>query len=139
MTWKIKFIIQLWVLVSLTDKISYSYIRDLRFNPAYTKNWLESWSDIKELLSGIDVISWNSLKKFILQLGSIGQCQAVNPKQNPWIVIGMACTDYIPIFFFAALLHTYHAVFSSFSVIIKIVFWNHCFYNWVLLRVLCHG
>ena len=30
---------------------------------AYTKNWLVSWSDNKELSLGADVIGWNSLKK----------------------------------------------------------------------------
>ena len=30
---------------------------------AYTKNWLVSWSDDKELSSGADAISWNSLSK----------------------------------------------------------------------------
>ena len=31
--------------------------------PAYTKNRLVSWFDDKELLSGADIIGWNSLKK----------------------------------------------------------------------------
>ena len=31
--------------------------------PAYTKNWLVSWFDDKEQLSGADVIGWNSLSK----------------------------------------------------------------------------
>ena len=30
---------------------------------AYTKNWLVSWSDNKELLSETDVIGWNLKKK----------------------------------------------------------------------------
>ena len=30
---------------------------------AYTKNWLVSWSDNKELLSEMDAISWNLKKK----------------------------------------------------------------------------
>ena len=29
----------------------------------YTKNWLVSWSDDNELLSGVDAIGWNSLSK----------------------------------------------------------------------------
>ena len=32
----------------------------------YTKNWLVSWSDDKELLSRADVIGWNSLKKIMV-------------------------------------------------------------------------
>ena len=31
--------------------------------PTYTKNWLVSWSDDKELSSRADTISWNSLSK----------------------------------------------------------------------------
>ena len=31
--------------------------------PAYTKKWLVSWFDDKELLLGADVIYWNSLLK----------------------------------------------------------------------------
>ena len=50
-------------LVSSIDKVFDGCKRDLGFNPAYTKNCLVSWSDDKELLSGADAISWNSLPK----------------------------------------------------------------------------
>ena len=57
----------MWIPTNSTGKISDGWIRNLGFNPAYTKNWLVSWSDDnsddKELSSGADVISWNSLKK----------------------------------------------------------------------------
>ena len=46
-----------WVSVSSTGKVSDSCIKDMGFNPAYTKNWLVSWSDDKELSLGADAIS----------------------------------------------------------------------------------
>ena len=39
------------------------YKRSRAQSPAYTKNWLVSWSDDKELSLGVDTIGWNSLKK----------------------------------------------------------------------------
>ena len=43
------------------------WIRDLGFNPLLDKyNRLVYWSDDKKLLSKIDVIGWNSLKKIYL-------------------------------------------------------------------------
>ena len=52
-----------WVPISSTGIISDGWIRDLNSIPAYTKNWLVSWSGDKELSSGVDAIGWNSLKK----------------------------------------------------------------------------
>ena len=52
----------MWVPVNLTGKVSDGYIRDLGFNSTYTKNWLVSWFDDKELSLGADAIDWNSLK-----------------------------------------------------------------------------
>ena len=34
----------------------------------YTKNWLVSWSDDKELSSGADVIGWNSISKMKIKI-----------------------------------------------------------------------
>ena len=51
----------MWVLVRSTGKVFGSYIRDLSSIAIYTKNWLVSWYDDKELSSGVNVISWNSL------------------------------------------------------------------------------
>ena len=51
------------VLVSLTGKVLYGWIRDLGFNLTYIKNRLVSWSDDKELSSETDVIDSNFLKK----------------------------------------------------------------------------
>ena len=31
--------------------------------PIYTRNWLMSWSNNKELSSRVDALGWNSLKK----------------------------------------------------------------------------
>ena len=53
----------LWILVNSTGKVSNGCIRDLGFNPRLHQNWLVSWFDDKELLSGADAIGWNSLKK----------------------------------------------------------------------------
>ena len=46
---------------SSTGKVSDGCIRDLGFNLCLLQNWLVSWSDNKELLSGADAIGWNSL------------------------------------------------------------------------------
>ena len=53
----------MWVLVNSTGKIFDGCIKDLGSNLAYTKNWLVSWSNDKELSSGADAIGWISLKK----------------------------------------------------------------------------
>ena len=51
-----------WIPIISTDKVSDDWIRDLSSIIAYTKNWLVSWSDDKELSSGANAIGWNSLK-----------------------------------------------------------------------------
>lgn len=49
-----------WVPASSTGKIYNDWIRDLSLIPTYTKNRLESEFDDNELLSGANVIGWNS-------------------------------------------------------------------------------
>ena len=51
------------VLVSSINKVSECWKEIWGSILAYTKNHLVSWSDDKELLSGVNVIDWNSLKK----------------------------------------------------------------------------
>ena len=47
-----------------TGKVFNSWIRNLGFNPClHKKTDLVSWSDDKKLLSKVDAIGWNSLKK----------------------------------------------------------------------------
>ena len=53
------FLTILWLLASSTGKIFDGWIRDLGSIPAYTKNWLVSWSDNKKLPLGADTIWWN--------------------------------------------------------------------------------
>ena len=53
----IKILSSLWVSISLIGKVSDSCIKDLGSIFAYTKNWLVSWSNDKELLLGENVIS----------------------------------------------------------------------------------
>ena len=55
----------LWVPVNSIDKVSIfdGWIRDLGINPAYTKNRYVSWFDNKKLLSRVNAIHWNPLKK----------------------------------------------------------------------------
>jgi len=48
-----------WVSINSNSKVSYGWIKDLDFNP----RGLVSWFDYKKLLSGADVIGWNSLLK----------------------------------------------------------------------------
>ena len=57
-----------WVPVNLIDKVFEICIKDLKFNPTYTKNLLMSLSGDRELLSGTDVIGWNSLKKIYIYI-----------------------------------------------------------------------
>ena len=64
----LKFYFHEWVPVNSTGKVSDGCIRDLWFNPAYTKNWLVSWSDDNELSLRADAISWNSLKKNFISM-----------------------------------------------------------------------
>ena len=45
-----------WVTINLIDKIFEICIKDLKFNPTYTKNLLMSLSGDRELLLGTDVI-----------------------------------------------------------------------------------
>ena len=71
----LKWLTILWVLVSSTSKVSNGCIRDLWFNPAYTKNWLVSWSSDKELSSRADTIDWNSLKKKWLTIFTLNEIQ----------------------------------------------------------------
>ena len=40
-------------------KISNSWIKYLNLISAYTKNWLVSWFDDRELSLRVDVIGWN--------------------------------------------------------------------------------
>ena len=56
-TWFVK------VPVSSTGKVSDSCIRDFGFNPRLHQKLINVLVDNKELLSGADAISWNSLSK----------------------------------------------------------------------------
>ena len=53
------FLTILWVLASTTGKVSNCWIKDLGSIPGYTKNWLVSWFDEKELSSRANAIGWN--------------------------------------------------------------------------------
>ena len=48
----------LWISVSLTGEVFDGLYKrfGVLYISAYTKNWLESWFDDKELLSGVDAI-----------------------------------------------------------------------------------
>ena len=50
------YVAKMWVSVNLTGKFFYGWIKDLEFNPVYTKNQLVSWSDNKELSLRADII-----------------------------------------------------------------------------------
>ena len=55
----------LWILVSSTGEVFDGLYKrfEVLYISAYTKNWLESWFDNKELLSGVDAIGWIFLIK----------------------------------------------------------------------------
>ena len=74
LAWAFKFQCGIWVSVDLIDKIFDCWIRDLKFNFSYTKNWLVFWSNDKELSSGVDIIDLNSLSKKKKKFQCVGEC-----------------------------------------------------------------